>query len=307
MDVLSADRVTKVYASRKTPVTALTEFSLAVHEGEIFGLLGPNGAGKTTFIKLLLEIAFPTSGRMTLFGRPTSDVSAKSRIGYLPENHRYPPYLTGERVLNYFGKLSGMEGPTLRRAVTDALALVDMARWKDLAVRKYSKGMMQRLGLAQAVINAPALVILDEPTDGVDPVGRKNIRETLAHMRDRGVTVFLNSHLLSEVEMICDRVAILDKGRMVRLGGVRELTRSDRQFDLTVRGEIPEGLLAEWEARRIPVRRDGPRLVVDTSDLATVNAAIDALRGAGVLIESVTPKRTSLEDLFLDVVSKEAS
>lgn len=307
MDVLEADRITKIYSARKksASVTALSEFSLRVRGGEIFGLLGPNGAGKTTFIKILLEIAFPTAGSARLFGVPCHQASIKNRIGYLPENHRYPPYLTGEQVLRYFGSLSGMDGPALERAVNEKLALVEMDNWRATRVRKYSKGMMQRLGLAQAILNDPDLVILDEPTDGVDPIGRKQIRELLVRLRDRGKTIFLNSHLLSEVEMICDRVAILNKGKLVRSGTVRELTVKEHLYEISVVGELPDALLLEWQARCVAVTRAGGILSLSVDSPAALNDVIDQLRGHGVLIDGVTQKRSSLEDMFIDIIARE--
>ncbi len=307
MAIIEAERITKVFnpRSRKGAVTALSDLSLDVREGEIFGLLGPNGAGKTTFIKVLLQIVYPTSGSARMLAAPIGDARAKARVGYLPENHRYPDFLTGAQVLRYFGKLSGMEGATLDQRVDDRLRLVGMHEWHATKIRKYSKGMMQRIGLAQALINDPQLVMLDEPTDGVDPLGRKEIRDLLVRLRNEGKTVFLNSHLLSEVEMICDRVAILNKGRLVRMGSVSELTMQENLYRIEIHGTVPQELVTQWEATRMNVQQESGALTVALADVNELNGFIDRLRGSGVLISAITQKRQSLEDMFIDVISRE--
>lgn len=306
MSIINAERITKIYNPRgKGAVTALAEMSLEVREGEIFGLLGPNGAGKTTFIKVLLEIVSATSGSAKMLGEPIGTTAAKSRVGYLPENHKYPDFLTGAQVLRYFGQLSGLPSDVCEKRITDRLELVGMSQWHKTKIRKYSKGMMQRLGLAQALINDPKLVILDEPTDGVDPLGRKEIRDLLARLRDEGKTVFLNSHLLSEVELICDRVAILNKGKLIRIGTVKELTTQENSYRVGIEGALPKELRLQWEATRVNVLEENEELVCSLPDLASLNAVIDQLRTAGILITSVSQKRQSLEDMFIDVISRE--
>ncbi|MFA6235387.1 MAG: ABC transporter ATP-binding protein [Bacteroidota bacterium] len=306
MSIINADRITKVYNPRgKGAVTALSEMSLEVREGEIFGLLGPNGAGKTTFIKVLLEIVNATSGTAQMLGAPIGTPSAKARVGYLPENHKYPDFLTGAQVLRYFGKLSGIPSDALEKRITDRLHLVGMEQWHKTKIRKYSKGMMQRLGLAQALINDPQLVILDEPTDGVDPLGRKEIRDLLVRLRNDGKTVFLNSHLLSEVELICDRVAILNKGRLIRIGTVKELTTQENTYRIGIQGTLPNELRLQWEATRVSVLEESGELVCSLPDAGALNAVIDQLRAAGILITSVAEKRQSLEDMFIDVITRE--
>ncbi len=306
MSIINAERITKVYNPRgKGAVTALSEMSLEVQEGEIFGLLGPNGAGKTTFIKVLLEIVSATSGSAEMLGEPIGRSSAKSGVGYLPENHKYPDFLTGAQVLRYFGKLSGLPSDVCEQRITDRLRLVGMEQWHKTKIRKYSKGMMQRLGLAQALINDPKLVILDEPTDGVDPLGRKEIRDLLARLRDEGKTVFLNSHLLSEVELICDRVAILNKGKLIRIGTVAELTMQESSYRIGIEGTVPQELRLQWEATRTSVLEEQGELICSLPDPAALNAVIDQLRSAGLLITSVSQKRQSLEDMFIDVISRE--
>ncbi len=306
MSIIEADHITKVFNPRgKGAITALSELSLEVREGEIFGLLGPNGAGKTTFIKVLLEIVAPTAGSARMLGAPIGNAAAKARVGYLPENHKYPDFLTGAQVLRYFGKLGGLPAAQLEPRIADRLRLVGMEQWHKTKIRKYSKGMMQRIGIAQALVNDPQLIILDEPTDGVDPLGRKEIRDLLGRLRDAGKTVFLNSHLLSEVELICDRVAILNKGHLVRLGTVRELTTQENSYRIGIDGALPEELRRQWEATRVPVVEEHGELVCSLPDVAALNAVIDQLRSAGLLITSVAEKRQSLEDMFIDVITRE--
>ncbi len=202
MIAISSTSLSKVYRNGlviRNPVTALSDFSMEVESGQIFSLLGPNGAGKTTFIKILLSLAYATSGTVSILGEQIPNARIRSRIGYLPENHRYPGYLTGEQVLRFFGRLSGVPHSTVEARIAPMMQMVGMEQWRRMRVKKYSKGMLQRLGLAQALINEPELIFLDEPTDGVDPVGRKEIRDLLKQLKNQGRTIFLNSHLLSEV------------------------------------------------------------------------------------------------------------
>ena len=300
-------------------VVALRGLDLKVRRGMTFGLLGPNGAGKTTLVKLLLAIAFPTSGRATVLGRAPGDTRAKERIGYLPENHRYPGHLTGEQLLHHFGRLSGLAGAERTRRVRALLRRVRMEEWRGVRVNKYSKGMMQRLGMAQAILNEPDLLILDEPTDGVDPIGRREIRDLLLEQRDRGATIFLNSHLLSEVERLCDRVAILKEGVLLREGEVSDLTRPRSVWQIDVRPAAP-GLLESACAAVGGLRRAAPppahpgqtapgaatpiESLEIPGDVPALNRAIDALRAPGVEIVSVQPRRDSLEDVFVRILEE---
>jgi len=269
----------------------------------VFGLLGPNGAGKTTLVKLILGIAFPSAGWAVVLGRPPGDVPAKARIGYLPENHRYPAHLTGAEVLHHFGRLSGMRDPGRSRRVDELLRRVRMDEWRRTRVQKYSKGMMQRLGMAQALLNEPDLLILDEPTDGVDPIGRHEIRDILIEQAGRGTTIFLNSHLLSEVERLCSRVAILKEGRMVRQGTVAELTRTADVYEVEVRG-FDGAALAALQARHPGLRPAEDMTLELPGDLAALNRLIDALRASGVAIAAIRARRDSLEDVFVKVVGE---
>jgi ABC-2 type transport system ATP-binding protein len=300
MDILSVTDLTKTFGSKTKSVHALQGVSITVGQGEIFSLLGPNGAGKTTLIKCVLGIVFNSSGTGSIFGEPLGSVKAKARIGYLPENHRYPLHLTGGQVLNYFGKLSGVEGAMLEKRIAETLGMVGMTEWRTTKVRKYSKGMMQRLGLAQALINDPDLIMLDEPTDGVDPVGRKEIRDILGHLKSIGKTIFLNSHLLSEVEQVSDRVAIMNHGKLIREGTVDSLLAAPNRYEIQVTSTGVE------QARAIL----GVHVISQTLNLfetsfdsvEALNVGIDQLRAEKLMIESIHSKRSSLEDLFIKLI-----
>jgi ABC-2 type transport system ATP-binding protein len=308
MLAISTSHLSKTYTSGfrgKRQVNALQDFSLDVESGQIFSLLGPNGAGKTTFIKILLSLTRQTGGSAMILDHEVSDDRARLSVGYLPENHRYPGYLTGEQVLRSFGALGGVTGPLLQSRTATLLELVGMKDWRNVKVKKYSKGMMQRLGLAQAMINDPDLLFLDEPTDGVDPVGRAEIRDLLRNLKTRGKTIFLNSHLLSEVELISDRVAILDKGRLLRVGTVDELTTSGERYQVGIEGALPEAFLVEATAKVLAFTRTQSGLTVDVGNIAELNALIDMLRRHQVSIVAIAKERSTLEESFLSLIKRE--
>ena len=295
--------LSKSYSGRP-PVHALQPLDLAIAAGETFGLLGPNGAGKTTLVKLLLGLAGPTAGTATLFGRDITDPEARRPVGYLPEGHRFPTFLSARDTLRLFARMSGVDEAGRDARAGELLDLVRLSGAADRKVGTFSKGMLQRLGIAQALMNRPRLVILDEPTDGVDPVGRREIRTLIERLRDDGVTVFLNSHLLSEVERVCTRVAILKDGAVVRDGTVDDLTRQGRAWHLTSTPLAPGTVAALAEAVGEPADLpDGlQRQTVTLPDRTALNALLDRLRAEGVQIEAVEPARQSLEDLFVEVV-----
>lgn len=307
--------LTKVYKttfSRK-PITALSGLDLKVEPGEIFGLLGPNGAGKTTLVKILLSVVHPTAGNAELFGLSASDPSARQQIGFLPENHRFPDFLTPDQMLNLYGRLAGVPEDLRKRRIPELLEMVNMAEWRHVRIKKFSKGMMQRIGVAQAMINDPELIFLDEPTDGVDPIGRREIRDILLVLKDRGKTIFLNSHLLSEVEQMCTSVAILNKGKKIREGSVADLTRVETHFNLqttpisdTVLTQLKDRFSLSQVVEEQPAS-DLARYRLADADRAVLNAAIDALRQAGVEIESVQPVKQSLEERFVEEVKVDSS
>jgi len=305
MAIVSTTNLSKTYGSgifRKTHIDALSGVSLSVEHGQIFGLLGPNGAGKTTFIKLLLSIAYPTSGEASVLGYPLGSVAIRQNVGYLPENHRYPPFLTALQTLVHFGRLHGIPRLRLLDRARSLLALTGLSDWANVKIKKFSKGMLQRLGLAQALLADPPILFLDEPTDGVDPIGRKEIRDILTSLRREGRTIFLNSHMLSEVEEISDRVAILNKGRLLHVGSVQDITAHRLEYEIHLATSPPADVLSALRALCKHVEVSGNRLTVHLSDQGQAQAVLDALRAAGLVLESFSPKKSKLEDYFIQLL-----
>jgi ABC-2 type transport system ATP-binding protein len=291
----------KVYGSRSRRITALDGVSLRVEPGEVFGLLGPNGAGKTTLVKVLLGLAHPTGGTAALCGLPSRDPESRRRVGYLPEGHRFPGYLTARQTLSVFGQMSGVDGALLRKRGPELLERVRLSEWADVRVKKFSKGMTQRLGLATALVHAPDVLLLDEPTDGVDPVGRREIRDLLQEEAARGRAILLNSHLLSEIERTCHRVAILRAGGIVAEGRIEDLTATGSRYRLVASG-VDDRLLQAVRETGASVDRVNGHFDLATRDLDQVNAVIDRLRAGGARLQELSPVKSSLEDLFVDLV-----
>ncbi len=296
--------VTKHYGRK---VKALRGISMHVERGEIFGLLGPNGAGKSTLVKILMTVIRPTRADGTMLGGRIGDKAVLGKVGYLPEHHRFPEYLTGRQVIEFYGAMGMVPRRERKKRASELLELVGMKDWADTRVKGYSKGMRQRVGIAQALVNNPDLVVLDEPTDGVDPVGRRDIRAILVRLKEQGRTVFLNSHLLSELEMVCDRVAILVQGLVSSQGTIDELTRDQQKYVIEAEPESSAGLdavLASIPAASLPpMTREGETMTLATTRAADVQPLIDALRRGGVTIRAVRPVRPSLEDLFMQAVT----
>jgi ABC-2 type transport system ATP-binding protein len=291
-------------------VQALDGVSIDVPQGAIFGLLGPNGAGKTTLVKILLGLVHPSGGTARLFGEPANRPQARARVGFLPENHQFPGFLTAEQTLHLYGRLADVPAEARSPRVDRLLDHVGLADRRDTKVKTFSKGMLQRLGLAQALLNEPDLLFLDEPTSGVDPVGRRAIRDLILELRDDGATVFLNSHLLSEVEKVCTQIAILREGAVARTGTIEELTAVERVYDL-VSTPIPDAVLddssLEPAPQAAPSAPDLRQYRAHADDRASLNALLDRLRATGVEVESITPLRRSLEDYFIDVLAPDDS
>jgi ABC-2 type transport system ATP-binding protein len=322
--------VAKTY---KGKVRALRGIEMQVRRGEIFGLLGPNGAGKSTLVKIMMTIVRPNRADGTVLGRRIGHKATLARTGYLPENGRFPRYLTARQAVEHYGALANVPRRERKRRTGELLETVGMTDWANKRIAGFSKGMVQRIALAQALVNDPELVLLDEPTDGVDPVGRRGFRDVLRHLRDEGRTVFLNSHMLGEVEMVCDRVAILVEGRVVRQGSLDELTAGRTYYEIelhgdapaaaggaavaaigcelspsgeslavatgggprsTLRGRLDDGCLLELE---------GDRVRVGTADPRKVHGVLVRLVSAGLVVRSLRPVRQSLEDLFIETVS----
>jgi ABC-2 type transport system ATP-binding protein len=302
---IETEGLTKIFRSRWSgkEVLAVDGISLCVERGATFGLLGPNGAGKTTFVKLLLSCAHPTEGRATIFGRDSRDAEARRPIGYLPENHRFPTYMTGCGMLDFYGALSGMDGASRSKRIPELLATVGLADWGGVRLGKYSKGMLQRLGLAQALMHAPALLVLDEPTDGVDPIGRRQIRDILHGLEQQGVTIFLNSHLLGEVELFCQDVAIIHRGKVALEGKVKELTAGSG-YRVAV-DYVPERLEQELRAKARAVAQRNGSVEFLFGSREEANQAVDLLRAQHCEIEAVARSTSTLEDVFVRTVNEQ--
>jgi len=288
----------------KKKITALDGIDFQVREGELFGLLGPNGAGKTTTVKILLGLTYATSGEATVCGRSVRDPESRRRVGYLPEGHKIPNYLTARQALSIFGRMSGMSSSLIAQRIPLLLDQVRMTDWADVRIKKFSKGMTQRLGLACAMVHAPQVLLLDEPTDGVDPVGRREIRDILRAEADRGTAVLLNSHLLSEIERTCDQVAVLRDGKVAAFGSVKDLTQKSAQFKM-VATPIDESLVASFRETGAGVERVNGHVVLSVTDLQHLNALVDQLRSRGGVLSELTPVRSTLEDVFVDLVRAE--
>ena len=295
----------KIYRSQWSgrEIRAVSNLSLRVPAGAKYGLLGPNGAGKTTFVKMLLSAVRATSGSAALFGKDAHHPEARRPVGYLPENHRFPTYLTGYGMLDFYGALSGVEARDRKKRIPEFLNLVGLNKWGDVRIKKYSKGMLQRLGLAQALLHRPKLLILDEPTDGVDPVGRREIRDILNGLTGKGVTIFINSHLLSEVESFCDYVAILRSGQLALEGKISDLLVG-RGYRI-VAADVPEEALAEIRRLAASAVRTPEGIAVQLATREAANTVIDKIRAAGGAIESVVASTSSLEDLFIAATQPE--
>src|SRR5215212_4750713 len=305
MPVIEITNLTKDYEVgffRKRKVRALDGLSLSIEPGQIFGFLGANGAGKTTTLKLLMRLIFPTTGSARILGHDIQDVAMHQRIGYLPENPYFYDYLTAREFLDYCGEIFGLRAAERRRRTSDLLARVnlDEKRW-DTQLRKFSKGMLQRVGLAQSLVNDPEIVFLDEPMSGLDPVGRREVRDLIASLRDEGKTVFMCSHILSDIEVLCDRVAILKCGRLAQVGYLDELRRTTEgpnRMEVMATGTGAEMLSRYLPETEITPAPGGLRLEVASED--QIDEVLAALRKVGGQLVSVQPVKQSLEELFLD-------
>ncbi len=289
---------------RPRPRRALDHLSLSVHEGEIFGLLGPNGAGKTTTLKLLMRLIYPTSGTARLLERPLGDVDVRRRIGYLPEAPYFYDYLSAREFIDYCGQLFGLAKSERQARVGRLLEQVGLKEAADVALRHYSRGMLQRVGIAQALINDPDLVFLDEPMLGLDPVGRREVRDLIFELRERGKTVCFSTHILSDVEALCDRVAILDRGRLHGLGTLDEILKLETRASEILVGPASPALRAALEKLTDGIRGAGDKLVVTVAP-DKVFAVAECVKQNGGSLLAVTPVRASLEDYFFETFGAE--
>jgi ABC-2 type transport system ATP-binding protein len=312
MDAIRTEALTKHYQVgfwRPRPYLALDSLTLHVGVGEVFGFLGPNGAGKTTTLKLLMQLIYPTSGSAEILGKPVGDLAVKRRLSYLPENPYFYDYLTAEELLTYFASLFGYSSSDCRERAGRLLDEVGIGAERRLQLRKFSKGMLQRVGVAQALINDPEVIFLDEPMSGLDPLGRREIRELILRLRDRGCTVFFSSHVLSDAEALCSRVAILAKGRLVAAGRLSEmLAFQARGWELVVSG-LSESALAAARARGDVVRATAvgeDRYALELPLTPPPERTLAALVAQGASLVSLTPVRDTLEDFFVKQVSGSA-
>ncbi len=303
MNIIDTQDLTKVYQGgmKRRGIVALDAVSLSIAENEIFGLLGPNGAGKTTFLKIVLGITHRTSGNVIISGHKPSDPRSRQRLGYLPENHRFPDHLTGESLLLLTGRMYGMNPSELSKRMVPVMQLVGMNKWATMKIKKYSKGMQQRIGLAQALIPDPDILLLDEPTDGVDPVGKVEIRGILNRIKEEGKSIVLNSHLLSEVETVADRVAILNRGRLIKTSTVEDLTSRRSQFE--IEADIGNRLLKFPPDVCKVIKTSAKGLLVEVDKEENINYVIDELRIKKVSIRSIRPMRITLEQSFIETIT----
>lgn len=301
--------LTKIYVTflGTQQILALDKLNLSVEEGEIFGCLGPNGAGKTTAVKIFLGLIFPTSGEIRILGERTASPRVKRKIGYLPEGSYFPDFLRGEEVLEFYGHLYGLRGKDLQERITATLDLVGLQDARRMLVRYYSKGMRQRIGLAQALLSDPDILILDEPTTGLDPIARREIRDILVKLKvERGKTLFICSHELLEVELMCDRVAILDRGKVVKSGRLDEMVYSERDVEIVARGVSGE-LESKFCGENVTVSEAGKGKVrIDVPREKGVFGVLRRLEQDGAELVSMSPRKQSLEDIFLQAVRESA-
>jgi ABC-2 type transport system ATP-binding protein len=297
IEILGLEKTYMVGFWRKRPKHALQPLHLTVEDGEIFGFLGPNGAGKTTTLKMLMGLVFPTAGTARILGKDWTDPEVKAQIGFLPEQPYFYDYLTAHELLDYYGQLSGVPAKDRKNRVEEVLQRVGLTDIKGIQLRKFSKGMLQRVGIAQAILHNPRLVFLDEPMSGLDPLGRREVRDLMLQLQQEGKTVFFSTHILSDAEALCDRVAIINQGELRGVGAVEELTKS-------VQGKVE----VIWQGTQIPaslkalgaefhLTGDTVRAVVAENQQ---DAAIDALRRERLRLISIIPLRTSLESYFVD-------
>lgn len=297
--VLETYQLTKMYGS----AVGCAEISLSLQSGEIFGFLGPNGAGKSTFVKMLVGLLRPSSGTGKMLGQPLGNPLSLRKIGFLPENFRYQPWLTGEEVLSFHADLYGLSRALKKERIPQLLQEVGLTGKGRARVGTYSKGMQQRLGLACALISDPDLVFLDEPSSALDPLGRREVRQIMLKLRERGKTVFLNSHLLGEMEMICDRVAIVHHGRIVRQGSLADLLNHETVIELSIEGMTDE-LFADL-ARLCPSPQwEGTNLILSVPARTMIPRIVQTIVGFGADLYSLRQKHVSLEELFLDLLGE---
>ncbi len=290
---------------RRRSYRALDRLTLEIEPGEVFGFLGPNGAGKTTTLKLLMQLIYPTSGRAEILGRPVGDLDVRRRIGYLPENPSFYDYLTAEELLGYFGDLFGYSGPDRRKRVSNLLDRVGIGAERRLQLRKFSKGMIQRVGIAQALLNDPEVVFLDEPMSGLDPLGRRDVRSLILELRDQGRTVFFSSHILADAEALCRRVAVVAGGRLAASGTLSDILAFEvHGWELVISGVSPDVLVRVTPRVRRATEISPGRYSLELSLDQSPDRLLADLTAAGATLVSLNPIRDTLEDFFMKRVAE---
>jgi ABC-2 type transport system ATP-binding protein len=297
---IETEQLRKVYGEN----AAVKGLTLQVAQGEVFGFLGPNGAGKTTSIKMLLGLVAPTSGKASLLGAPLGDLETLARIGFLPEHFRFQDWLTAGEFLDLHGELLGLEGGALKTRRNELLERVGLAPFRNKQLRTFSKGMLQRIGLAQALLNRPALVFLDEPTSGLDPVGRRLVRDVIRELRNEGTCVFLNSHLLSEIEVTCDRVAFIRHGEVVRFLDLASLNGNQSLVTISASG-LSAAMVSEMARWGRDIQAQGEQLTLTVHNEASIPEITRYLVAQGANVFAISPSRLSLEDIFIETVGKD--
>jgi ABC-2 type transport system ATP-binding protein len=297
---IEVNHLTKDYVN----VRALDKLSLEVRKGECFGLLGPNGAGKTTLMKILLNLISPSSGSVKIFNQPVKNENIRKKIGYLPERVMIYGFLKGNEFLDYLGKLYGMDHARRKRRIEECLKVVGMREERSRKIEEYSKGMVQRIGLAQALLNEPELLLLDEPAAGLDPISNKEIRDVLLKLKEAGVTIFINSHLLSEIEMTCDRVAILHRGHLVKMGNKQELTSKEELIELQVEG-INDMLIQKLSEVSSQLQSEGDLITLTPKHAEAISTIPEIVINRGGKLLSLTTRTESLEDIFYRLIKEE--
>jgi ABC-2 type transport system ATP-binding protein len=300
VSAIETEQLRKVYGEN----AAVKGLTLQVAQGEVFGFLGPNGAGKTTSIKMLLGLVAPTSGKASLLGAPLGDLETLARVGFLPEHFRFQDWLTAAEFLGLHGELLGLEGGALKARRDELLDRVGLGPFRNKQLRTFSKGMLQRIGLAQALLNRPALVFLDEPTSGLDPVGRRLVRDVIRELRNEGTCVFLNSHLLSEIEVTCDRVAFIRHGEVVRFLDLASLNGNQSLVTISASG-LSAAMVSEMARWGRDIQANGERLTLTVHNEDSIPEITRYLVAQGANVFAISPSRLSLEDIFIETVGKD--
>ena len=305
--VIRTEGLSKTYRTgfwKTKPVLALNNLNLEVFENEIFGCLGPNGAGKSTTLKLLMSLIYPTAGRAEILGESVFNLAARRHIGYLPESPYFYEYLTAEEFLTYYGSLFGFSKPELKSRVDHFLKLTDVFHARKLQLRKFSKGMLQRVGIAQAIISDPKVVFLDEPMSGLDPIGRREVRNLILQLKREGKTIFFSTHILNDVETLCDRIAILNRGTIIGSGTLNELFDQEISHMEVVTSGIPPDRLRELAGPDVSISQNGSTSRLELPAQALLSGIVAEIEQASGKIISINPMRQTMEDYFLKLVGK---